>query len=62
MKVKAEHIPADEVKHYLTEGKVYEMEKADKVGGIITSDNGGRTVICFTDCSHLDGGDWTIVE
>lgn len=52
-----------ELPSYLTVGKVYEVDCVESFTSVsITSDLNKFTVVRITNCPHLNGGSWEIVD
>ena len=63
MKVKIKSFNG-ELPSYLTEGKVYEVDRISEVTGLfwLYSDDGKLDCFIFDYCLHLNGGSWEVVD
>jgi len=61
MKVRAREVPARKL-DYLTVNKEYDVDEVGPSCGDIVDDEGDVLFIVFDGCSHLDGGDWEVVQ
>lgn len=53
-----------ELPEYLTEGKVYDVDSISKTGCLFWAfcDDSQLDCFLFSECGHLNGGSWEVIE